>query len=88
MELNCVVSRLAGGEEADEGGHREEEDGGGREDEDPECVQLGRRRDVQSLQPQNFYTQGKDHLRSCTPLRLDHIPVCFLGELSFDSVTH
>lgn len=62
VELNSVCyPTLPGGEEADEGGHREEEDGGSREDEEPEYVQRGRRRDVQSRQSQSSHTQGKYH---------------------------
>lgn len=55
----CFYKLTPGGEETDEGGHWEEEDGGSGEDEEPEYVQCGRRRDVQSLQPQNSHPQGK-----------------------------
>lgn len=54
--LNVYCRDPPAGEEDDEGGHGEE-GGGFREDEEPEFVQRGRRRDVQSLQPQS--SQGK-----------------------------
>lgn len=54
--------RLPGGEKTHEGRNREEEDGGSREDEEPEYVQCRWRRDVQSLQPKSFHTEGKEHV--------------------------
>lgn len=48
LSLTCACV-FPGGEEADEGGHREEEDGGCREDEEPQYVQCGWGRIIQSI---------------------------------------